>query len=82
MDINELLGIGIVGAALSFVIEGIQMKFGIGSGKTKALSIVLSVVVGGGYYLVRETSWWLPMVGVLASASTVYALFFSGNKSD
>lgn len=78
MNVNELLSIGIVGVVVSLAVEWIQRKYGTGSTTTKALSILISVLVGGAYFLIRNTAWWIPMLGILGSASTVYALFFSG----
>jgi hypothetical protein len=77
MNINDFLGIAIVGAALSLVIEWMQEKYGMDAKKTRALSIVLSFVVGGFYWLLSNTEIWQSILGVLAAASTVYALFFN-----
>lgn len=74
MDINDFLGIGIVGVLLSAVIEVIQARLGSSSLKTKFITIGLSILVGGAYFLIRETVWWATILGVLASASTVYAI--------
>lgn len=76
MDINELVGIGIVGATLSLVIEYIKNRFGTTSGGSKLFAIVLSCIVGVAYVYLRDTDLWPTIVLVLGSASTVYALFF------
>lgn len=81
MEINDFLGIAIVGAALSLAIEWITNKWGTTSSASKAISIVLSVVVGGAYWFLAGTAIWQSILGVLAAASTVYALFFSGRKA-
>lgn len=80
INITDFLAIGIVGVALSLLIEVIQAKFGTGKNTTKILTLALAVAVGSVYYFVRETSYWQTIVGVLTAASTVYAFFFS-NKS-
>lgn len=80
MEINDFLGIAIVGAALSLAIEWLTNKFGTSSTGSKAVAIVLSVVVGGAYWFLSGTAVWQSILGVLAAASTVYALFFSGKS--
>lgn len=77
-NIGDFLGIAIVGVALSLVLELIQAKFGTGSVQMRALTIVLAIIVGSVYVLFRETLWWQTMLGILAAASAVYAMFFSG----
>lgn len=77
-NINDFLGIAIVGVALSFVIEMIQAKYKVGSRATKGLTIALSILVGAGYYFIQSTAWYEPMLGILAAASTTYALLFKG----
>lgn len=80
MEINDFLGIGIVGVALSLVIEWIKNRFGTYSVGTKAVTIGLSIVVGSAYFFLRDTSIWQTILGVLASASTFYALFMKPNS--
>lgn len=82
MDINSFLGIAIVGVALSLIVEYLQVKFGMDGSKTKALVIVLSIVVGGFYWFFKDTAFYQAALGVLAAASTVYALFFSQKPSN
>lgn len=72
---DDFLGIAIVGAGLSLVIELVRSKLGSDSRRTKALTLVLAVAVGSAYYFARQTVYWQTVLGVLASASTVYALF-------
>lgn len=77
MEINNFLQIMIVGVALSGLIEVIKTKFGTTSGKTKLLTVGLSVLVGGGYVLLQGTPLFTTVIGVLTTASTVYALFLN-----
>lgn len=72
--INDFLGITIVGSALSVVIEFIKATFGTQGNKTKLLTILLAIIVGGAYVLLAGTPIWTTILGVLAAASTVYAL--------
>ncbi len=73
--LQQFIQIGIVGVFLTFLIEFIKARFGTDSDKTKALTIILSIVLGAGYYFLSGTSLWLPIIGILASATTFYALF-------
>lgn len=73
MEINDFIGIAIVGAALSVVIQGIKNRFGTESGETKALTIFLALIVGAAYVAIRSTSYFETIILVLSSASAVYA---------
>lgn len=72
--IEDFLGIAVVGGLLSLVIQFIKNKLGTDSTATKILTIVLSIIVGGAYFLLRDTVWYATIVGILAASSTVYAL--------
>lgn len=72
--INDFLGIAIVGAALSGIVDFLKVKFGTSSNTTKAITIALSIVLGGIYVMLEGTPAWTTILGVLAAASTVYAL--------
>lgn len=75
MDLTQFLQIGIVGIALSFVVELIKARFSPESDTTRGLVILLSVALGAGYYFLKDTSLWLPIVGILTTSTTFYALF-------
>ncbi len=79
MEINDFLGIAIVGAALSLLIQWIKIKLGTTGVATKAVTLLLAVVVGGLYWALQGTVLWESILGILAAASTVYAFFI--NKS-
>lgn len=74
--INDFLGIAIVGAALSASFQWLKQYFGDNAYLMKLYVIALSIIVGWGYVYFRETVMWETILGVLASASAVYALFF------
>lgn len=80
MSIDNFLAIGIVGVFLSLTIQIIKKVFGTSNSKTKVITIVLSIAVGSFYYFLKDTIYWQTIVGVLAAASTVYALFFNNVK--
>lgn len=85
MEINTVvqafLSIGIVGAALSAGIQWLQNKYGVEGSQTKAIAIFGSIVLGGVIYFVSALPIWSTILGVLAAASTVYAMFFAGSRT-
>jgi len=74
-DLQNFLQIGAVGVILTFIVQYIKDKFGTESDATKLISIGLSVVLGAGYYFLVDTPVWLPITGILGTATTFYALF-------
>lgn len=76
--LTQLLSIGIVGSALSLVIQYVKTKWGMDSNTTKFATVALSLALGAGYYFLVNTPLWLPLVGVLGAASTFYSLFLKG----
>ena len=75
MEIQDFLGIVIVGVALSMAIQFIKIKFGINSLKTKAITILLAVVCGTLFYFGSQTSWWQGVITILGTASAFWAFF-------
>lgn len=75
MDVNDLLGIGIVGVILSLVIQWLKGVFGTDTLATKAITVALSLVIAGLFVWVRETVYWTTVLAVLGVASTFYAFF-------
>lgn len=74
MDAQDFLGIAVVGALLAVVIQGLKKWFGTESLATKALTILLSIVVGGVYVWLRSTVYYQTVLVILGASSTVYAL--------
>lgn len=80
--LKVLLNLGIFGAGLSLVMEFMKAKWHMSGLTTKIVTIVLSLAVGAFYWFFKDTSVWLATVGVLTSATTVWALFFNtGNRA-
>lgn len=82
MEINDFLAIAIVGATVSFAVQWVKARYNMGSNASKLSAIGLSVVVGSIYWFLRETAIWESILGVLASASTVYAMFFKEGSTE
>lgn len=78
--ITQLISISIVGSALSIVIQFIKTKWGIDSPTTKVMTIGLALALGLSYYFLVNTSFWLPIIGILGAASTFYAFFLKDTE--
>lgn len=72
---QDFLSIAVVGSALAMAIQFIKSKYGLDSLKTKAVTLALSVILGGAFYFLSQTPWWQTILGVLAAASTFWAFF-------
>ena len=80
---QELLSIPIIGVALSLTIQWLQNKYGVEGNQTKAMAIGGSIVLGGLIYATSSIpSVWIPMIGILTTASTVYAMVFAGKRKN
>ena len=79
--ITQFLNIGIVGATLSFATQWLQEKYGVEGKETKVIAIAGSVFLGAAIWLLQGTEVWASIIGVLAAASTVYAMVFSGKRT-
>ena len=75
MDLTQFLQIGVVGVFLSIVMEFIKARFSPDSDMTRLMVVLLSVALGAGYWFLKDTSLWLPIVGILTTSTTVYSLF-------
>lgn len=80
--VQAFLSIGIVGATLSLAIQYLQDRYGVAGSETKLISIVGSVVLGGIIWVLQGTEIWASILGVLAAASTVYAMVFAGKRAN
>lgn len=75
MNLEEFLGLAIVSAVTSLLIKTIKDYFGTKGKVTKALTIGIALVIGGGYVWLRSTPYFETVLSVLTGASTVYAFF-------
>ena len=84
METIQFLQIAIVGVVTSGIVQLIKNKFGTSSNGTKALVIGLSLVFGIGiYFLQQNVELYQAVLGILATASTVYAFVVKGlTKTD
>lgn len=70
---DDFLGISIVGAIVSFIIQYTKKWAETTGWGSKFVAIGTSIVIGTVYYALRQTGWLETTLGILASASTVYA---------
>lgn len=73
--LSDFLAIGIVGATLSLAIQYFKNKWGVEAWLTRGLTVFLALGIGAGYWVIRDTAYFPTVVGILTSASTVWALF-------
>lgn len=78
---QDFLGIAVVGAIVSIIMEQVQAKYGTGKLASRVAVIVLSLVFGGFYWFFNDTAFYQSVLGVLATASTVYAFYYSDKVS-
>lgn len=69
----ELLEIGIVGILASGLIQTIKNTFGTSSNKTKLVTVAVALLGGAVIYFFSGTEYWQSALGVLTTASAVYA---------
>lgn len=78
MEILNLVIIGAFGSALIQVIKQYSKAWGMNS---KILTVIVSVLLGAGYYFLHsDAEYWKVTLGILASASTVYAFLVPKKK--
>ena len=80
MELTDILSLTVVGVALSTTINLVKEKFKTSTNGSKAITVLLSLAVGGAYAWLKKADLLESTVSVLASASTVYALLLK--KSD
>lgn len=75
MEIQDFSQLLVVGTATSLLINYLKNRFGTETNTTKALTLLLAVIVGGAYVYLRDTNAWQTIIQVLVVSSAVYALF-------
>lgn len=75
MQSFDLASIGILGTVISLLVQGLKVKYGVESVKTKLLVALLAVAVGTLYVLLSGSAWWGTVIGILGVSQTIYALF-------
>lgn len=76
MQIETILQIGIVGVALSGLMQVIKAKFATRPVVTKAIVVGLSIVLGAAYVYLKDTPVFPTILLILSTATTIYAFFF------
>jgi hypothetical protein len=73
--LQDFLGIAVVGAVMSIIIEMVKVKYGTEGTKTKLITVGLSIMFGTAYFFLSQLNFWPSVLGVFAAASTFYAVF-------
>lgn len=82
MSLQDLLSIGIVGAALSGAIQILKAKLTLNSNGAKAVTVLLAVALGALYWFLRDTDLWKTILGVLAASQIVYGFLLKKSSPD
>ena len=75
VQIQDIFGLAIVGVALTTGIQALKNKFGGDSTRTKLITVAAAILLGAGYWALRDTDILVNFLGILGTASTIYALF-------
>lgn len=74
MNIGDFSGIVILGVGASVLVQFIKSVFGTESNKTKAVLVVLSILLGTAYYFIQlNENLFQTIVTIVGIASTVYS---------
>lgn len=81
VSIEQLLSIGIVGALLSVAMEWLKAKYTMESVEARIITIVGAIVLGTVVWALQMNAvLWQSILGVLATASMVYAVVIKSIK--
>lgn len=70
----ELLTLGIVSAVVTAVVGGIKKHAGTSGWQSVASLVVVSLVAGLGYWLIKETNLWRSALEVLVVSNAIYGV--------
>ena len=77
--IQTLIGSALVGTVVSVLGEFIKNKLGLNSNKAKVFILVVSVTLAGAVFFLKNTPYWIPLLTILGSASSVYNFVIKGS---
>lgn len=73
--VNMITQIAILGVVASLVTEFIKNKSKTNGNKAKALTVLVSLVIGAVYVLIKDTPFFPVVISILAVSSTIYGFF-------
>lgn len=77
-QIIQFVSIPIVGVGLSIALYFLKAKYGsLKSNKTKALLVLLSIILGALFFFLWKTPYAETVMLILGNASTFYGLFLN-----
>lgn len=71
MELIDFLGIGIVGAGLSILMQVVKNYVNT-EPYNRAIVLVLAIAIGATYYFLQDTDLWVTIVGILGASQIVY----------
>lgn len=80
IQVADLLSIGIIGVIAKFIVDWVKAKFGTEGWGTRAVLILLSLIVATIWVLFKDTNFFVVVVQILTVASTVWAFFGAQKK--
>lgn len=76
MNPSDFLGISVIGIGLSLLMSVIKDTFGTKSNTTKLLLVIISMILGTGYYFLQlNEGLYQIVIMILSIASAFYAFF-------
>ena len=82
MNTQDFLSIGLVGVIVWSLTEFVSRKFNVGGTQAKLVAVGLSVAFGTLVVVLQQTQYWPTIVGVLTTASTIYAMLLKKNETN
>ena len=71
MNLGEILNLALIGGLLSWFLEWVTEEMD--ANQSKIATIICAIIFGSLYWIVSSTGYMEAVLGVLVSASTVYA---------
>lgn len=69
MDVASFI---VIGAIVSLIVQFLKTRYGTQSNMTLAMVVVISIVVGASYTLLKDTPVWQTIISILGFAGAVY----------
>ena len=74
-ELVNILSLGIVGTAFTFLISWLKKVLRIEGAETKFVVVILAFILGLVFYFVRELNLWGAFTTIIMISQTVYGLF-------
>ena len=78
--IQTLISSAFVGTVVSLMGEFIKNKLGLNSNKAKVFILLVSITLAGAVFYLKNTPYWIPLLTIIGSASSVYNFVIKGTS--